>query len=88
MQNIAQACWEAIDDAYPLYGAVVTEPAGDLEHLLAKRGETFGGFLVHAAAERLGGKLAQNFGGGNDRHASGHPIPMLAPSSVSTSSVP
>src|ERR1700688_2122025 len=31
---------KAVDDAYPLYGTIVTEPAGDLASLLARRDGT------------------------------------------------
>src|SRR5262249_19416919 len=44
---------KAIDAAYPLYGAVVTEPAGELWSLLARRGETFGAVADPALLTRL-----------------------------------
>jgi putative ABC transport system permease protein len=33
---------KAVDAAYPLYGALVTDPAGDLEHLLAPHDNVYG----------------------------------------------
>ena len=51
--NTALVEIKAVDGAYPLYGAVVTEPAGDLGHLLAKRGETFGAVVDPALLTRL-----------------------------------
>ena len=44
---------KAVDSAYPLYGAVQTEPAGDLQSLLAKRGDTFGVIADSTLVSRL-----------------------------------
>jgi len=44
---------KAIDDAYPLYGTVVTEPAGDLGSLLARRDGAFGVVADPALLTRL-----------------------------------
>jgi putative ABC transport system permease protein len=44
---------KAVDAAYPLYGAVVTEPAAPLADLLAKRGDAFGAVVDPALLARL-----------------------------------
>ncbi len=45
---------KAVDRAYPLYGAVVTEPAGSLSDLLASRDGAFGAVADPALLTRLG----------------------------------
>jgi putative ABC transport system permease protein len=44
---------KAVDDAYPLYGGVVAEPAGDLATLLAQRDGAFGVVADPALLTRL-----------------------------------
>jgi len=44
---------KAVDDAYPLYGAVATDPAAPLADLLAKRGDAFGAIVDPALLARL-----------------------------------
>ncbi len=44
---------KAIDAAYPLYGAVATEPAAPLADLLARRGDAFGAVVDPALFARL-----------------------------------
>ena len=52
---------KAVDEVYPLYGAVKTEPAGDLQDMLAKRGDAFGVIADSTLLSRLdlkpGGKI-------------------------------
>ena len=45
---------KAVDSAYPLYGRVVTEPAGDIASLLERRGDAFGGIVDPELLKRLG----------------------------------
>jgi putative ABC transport system permease protein len=44
---------KAVDRAYPLYGAIVTQPAGDLGTLLERRGEVFGAVADPVLMARL-----------------------------------
>ena len=44
---------KAIDAAYPLYGSLVTAPAGNIADLLAKRGDAFGAVADPALLTRL-----------------------------------
>jgi len=44
---------KAIDSAYPLYGAVETDPPGDIHALLARKGDTFGAVADEALLSRL-----------------------------------
>ena len=44
---------KAVDGAYPLYGAVATDPAGPLADLLARRGDAFGAVADPALLTRL-----------------------------------
>ncbi|MBO0752185.1 MAG: ABC transporter permease, partial [Bradyrhizobiaceae bacterium] len=44
---------KAVDDAYPLYGSVSVEPAGDLSAALARRGDVFGAVVDPSLLERL-----------------------------------
>jgi putative ABC transport system permease protein len=44
---------KAVDRAYPLYGAVATDPAGPLDRLLARRGDDFGAVVDPALLARL-----------------------------------
>jgi putative ABC transport system permease protein len=52
---------KAIDDAYPLYGSLVTEPAGSPATLLAKHGDVFGAIVDPAMMARLNLKLGSRF---------------------------
>src|SRR5436309_11267375 len=45
---------KAVDSAYPLFGTVVLEPAGDLSAALAQRDEMFGAAVDPALLARLG----------------------------------
>jgi putative ABC transport system permease protein len=45
---------KAVDGAYPLYGRVVTAPAGDIASLLERRGDVFGGIVDPELLKRLG----------------------------------
>jgi putative ABC transport system permease protein len=45
---------KAVDDTYPLYGRVVTEPAGDIASLPERRGDVFGGIVDPELLKRLG----------------------------------
>jgi putative ABC transport system permease protein len=45
---------KAVDRLYPLYGAVVTEPAGPLADLFARKGDAFGAVADPALFARLG----------------------------------
>jgi putative ABC transport system permease protein len=53
---------KAIDDAYPLYGSLVTEPADTLASLLAKQGNVFGAVVDPAMLARLNLGLGSRFG--------------------------
>jgi putative ABC transport system permease protein len=44
---------KAVDGAYPLYGSVTVEPAGDLATALARRGDAFGAVADPALLTRL-----------------------------------
>jgi putative ABC transport system permease protein len=44
---------KAVDGAYPLYGTVETEPAGELASMLAQRGDTFGAIADPVLMSRL-----------------------------------
>jgi putative ABC transport system permease protein len=44
---------KAVDGAYPLYGVVETEPAGELPALIARRGDSFGAVADQALMQRL-----------------------------------
>jgi putative ABC transport system permease protein len=44
---------KAVDDAYPLYGSVATDPAMPLSELLARRGDEFGALADPALFTRL-----------------------------------
>ena len=44
---------KAVDDAYPLYGTVATDPAAPLADLLARRGDAFGAIVDPALLARL-----------------------------------
>jgi putative ABC transport system permease protein len=48
---------KAVDRAYPLFGAMATEPQGTLGDLLARRGEAFGAVVDPALLARLNLKL-------------------------------
>jgi putative ABC transport system permease protein len=48
---------KAVDRAYPLYGIATVEPAGDLDALLARRGDAFGAVADPALLTRLGLQL-------------------------------
>ena len=48
---------KAVDDAYPLFGTVTTEPAMPLAALLARRGDAFGAAADPALLTRLDLKL-------------------------------
>ncbi len=52
---------KAIDDAYPLYGSLVTEPAGNLASLLAKHGDAFGTVVDPTMLARLDLKVGSRF---------------------------
>jgi putative ABC transport system permease protein len=45
---------KAVDDAYPLYGTLRSEPQAPLSDLLAKQGDTFGALAAPLLLERLG----------------------------------
>jgi len=46
--------YKAVDDAYPLYGAMELEPAMALETALAREGERWGAVVENTVLERLG----------------------------------
>jgi putative ABC transport system permease protein len=45
---------KAVDNAYPLYGRVVTDPPGDIASFLERRGDVFGGIVDPELLKRLG----------------------------------
>ncbi|MFB2551395.1 ABC transporter permease [Ensifer soli] len=45
---------KAVDGAYPLYGAVKTEPAGPLAELVGRTGDTYGAIAAPLLLDRLG----------------------------------
>jgi len=55
----------AIDDAYPLVGAVVTDPLGPLSQLLAEREGTYGVVADQLLFDRLGSKVGDTIRIGN-----------------------
>jgi putative ABC transport system permease protein len=48
---------KAVDDAYPLYGAIVVEPAQDIQAALAERNNTWGAVADQTMMERIGAKI-------------------------------
>ncbi|MGL4406306.1 MAG: ABC transporter permease, partial [Notoacmeibacter sp.] len=56
---------KAVDGAWPLYGAVVTEPQSDIANLLAGSGTVFGGIAPQILFDRLSLKLGDRLKLGN-----------------------